>query len=111
MDAQWASGARGSDGVAVALAGADAGGALDRGHPDLAVADLVGASGIDDGLDGTVGAGVVDQHLDAGLGGEGHAVLGAAVGLTVAALAAEALDLGDGHALDADLGEGGLHVL
>ena len=39
------------------------------------------------------------------------AVLGAAVGLTVAALAAEALDLGDGHALDADLGEGGLHVL
>ena len=44
---------------------------------------------------------VVGEDLDPHLGDEVHCVLGAPVHLGVPGLAAEALDLGDGHALHA----------
>jgi hypothetical protein len=100
-----------SDRVHAALAGADAGERLDGRDPDLAVADLVGASRRDDGVDHTVDVRVVHDDLDAGLRGEEHLVLGATVGLAVAALASEALHLRDGHALDADTRQGVLHIV
>ena len=89
----------------VGFAGADADGLLDRGDEDLAVADLAGARGLDHGLDGLLDAVVGQHHLDADLGQEIDHVLGAAVKLGMALLAAEALNLGDGQAADADLGQ------
>ena len=49
------------------------------------------------------------EHLDLDLGHEVDLVLGAPVGLGVAALAAEALDLGDREAGHAGLSQGVLH--
>src|SRR5262249_23962658 len=45
---------------------------------------------------------VVDYHFELDFREEVDLVLGAAVDLGLAALAAEALDFGDGHSLDAD---------
>ena len=64
---------------------------VDRHGPDLAVADGAGAGRLDDALDETGRVGVVDQDLDLDLRHELDRVLGAAVHLGVAALAAEAL--------------------
>ena len=58
-----------------------------------------------------VGDGVVDDDLQLHLRHEVDLVLRAAVGLGVAALAAEAADLGDGEADDAGALEGVLHVV
>ena len=55
----------------------------------------------DDGVDDGLGPVVLDQHLDPDLGDEVDRVLGAAVVLGVPLLAAEALRLGQGHALHA----------
>jgi hypothetical protein len=72
---------------------------LDGGDEDLAVADLAGA-----GAALTMASMhrstvvVADHDLDLHLGQEVDDVLGAAVELGVALLAAEALDLGDGQA-------------
>jgi hypothetical protein len=49
---------------------------------------------------------VVDEHLDTDLGDEVHLVFRASVNLGMATLAAEALGLGEGHALDAERLEG-----
>ena len=84
---------------------------LDGRDPHLAVADLAGARRLDDRLHDRVGLGVVDEHLDAHLRDEVDLVLGAAVHLGVAALAPEALDLGDGEALDAVRLQRILHVV
>ena len=85
----------------VGFAGADADGLLDRGDEDLAVADLAGARGLDHGLDGLLDA-VVGSTTRRGSWQEIDHVLGAAVKLGMALLAAEALNLGDGQAADAD---------
>ena len=58
-----------------------------------AAATMASTTRVDDG--------VVDDDLELDLGHEVDLVLGAAVGLGVAALAAEAAHLGDGHADDA----------
>src|SRR5262249_59021492 len=81
------------------------------GDEDLAVADLAGLRGADDGLDHLVDEIAAHRHLDARLRHEVDHVLGAAVELGVTALAAEALDLGHRHAGDADVGERGAHVV
>jgi hypothetical protein len=57
-----------------------------------------------DGLDAAIDVAVLDHDLDLDLGQEVDHVLGAAVELGVALLAAEALDLGDGQTRHADLG-------
>ena len=54
---------------------------------------------------------VVDEDLDAHLGHEVDRVLRAPVHLGVAALAAEALHVGDGEALDAEVLQRVLHVV
>ena len=58
-----------------------------------------------------VDAGVVEHDLDHHLGDEVDLVLGAAVGLGVATLAAEAAYLADRHAGDAGRLEGVLHLV
>ena len=54
---------------------------------------------------------VLDDHLDLDLGQEVDDVLGAAIELGVPLLPAEALDLDDGDALDADLVQRVLHLV
>src|SRR5439155_1190618 len=91
--------------VGAALAGADAHRLLDRDHEDLAVADLVGLGGLLDRLDGARGEGLLDDDLDFDLGQEVDQVFGAAIDFGVALLPAEAPDLADGHAGDADVAQ------
>ena len=74
--------------------------------PILPVRGRLG-DGTDDLIDGLVG----DDDLEPHLGDEVDLVLGTAVHLGVAALAAEAADLADGDARDADGLEGGLDVV
>src|SRR3712207_9321870 len=66
----------------------------------LAVADAPGARRLLDRLDGAVHQVVGDDQLDLHLGQEVHDVLSAPVQPRVAFLAAEALGLDDGEALD-----------
>ncbi len=54
---------------------------------------------------------VVDDNLDLDLGHEIDLILGSAIDFLVAALAPEALDLGHGHALDADARQGLLDLV
>src|SRR6185295_415399 len=95
----------------VRLAGADPHNVLDRSHENLAVADLAGPGGLDDGIDGAFDLVVRHHHLDLHLGQEIDHVLGAAVELGVALLAAEALHFRDGQAGDADLRERLAHLV
>jgi hypothetical protein len=78
---------------------------------DLAVADLAGLGGLDDGLDAAVDVFVLDHHFHLHLGQEVDHVLGTAVQLGVALLAAEALDLGDGEAGHAHVAQRFTHLL
>src|ERR1700689_1159971 len=86
----------------VGLAGADADHAIDIGNENLAVADLAGLGGLHHRFHDLIDQFGSHRHLDAGLGHEIDDVLGAAVELGMAALAAETLDLGHGHARNAD---------
>src|SRR5258708_15092827 len=97
--------------VRARLAGADAQRLLDGGDEDLAVADLAGMGGLLDGLDGALDLGVIDHDLDLHLGQEAHQVLGAAVDLGLALLAAETLDLAHRQARHADAGQGVAHLV
>src|SRR5262249_17900831 len=71
---------------------------VDRGDPDLAVADLAGTGGVDDRVDHLLHIDLGDEHVDADLGQELDGVLGTSVDLGVALLPAVPLDLADGHA-------------
>ena len=93
------------------LARADPDDLLGLGDPDLAVADLAGPGGLHDGVDHALRSPSAHEHLDLHLGHEVHLVLGAAVDLGVAALAAEPLDVGRGEAVHADVAQGFLHLL
>src|SRR5689334_7105086 len=75
-------------GVVPQLTGPDPHGLLDREDPELAVADLPGAGGVDDGRGDLLRVRIGDEHLDAGLREEVHGVLPAPVDLGVATLAA-----------------------
>src|SRR5690606_24476221 len=82
-------GAGGSDRRFVFFAGADAHHTLHRRHEDLAVTDLAGARGVDDGFDAAVHVFVLDHDLHLDLRQKVDHVLGTAVELGVAFLAAE----------------------
>src|SRR3989304_818910 len=99
------------DGVLALFAGADADHLVDGRHEDLAVADAAGLGGLGDGRKGPVDESVLHDDLDLHLGNEVDHVGGAAVDLLLAAGPPEALDLGDGHALPADLGGALLHLV
>src|SRR5262249_49189917 len=83
------------------LARADTGDVIERSHPHLPVADLVGARRLHDRFHDVEGVTVVDDDLDPHLRHVVDPVLGAAVHLRVTALASEPLHLGDRHALRA----------
>src|SRR5215217_8276176 len=103
--------ATGSEGVGPGLPGPDPPDVVDWHDPYLAVTDLAGASRFDELLDHPVGIAVIDQDLDPDLGHEVDRVLGAPVHLGVSALPAEALDVGDGEALYAEILDRVLHVV
>src|SRR3954447_13454579 len=100
-----------SDRVAATLSRADPDDGVDRGDPDLPVTDLAGAGGLDDGVDDLVREGVVGDDLHPDLRHEVDRVLGTAVDLGVALLAAVALDLAHRHPQHPDLLQGTLDVL
>ena len=75
------------------LAGANAHGGLDGRDEDLAVSDLAGLGGTDDGLDHLVDLIVGHDDLDLHLGQEIDDVFGAALEFGVALLATETLGL------------------
>src|SRR5258708_8074589 len=91
--------------VAVGFAGPDPQRVIDRGHEDLAVADLAGAGAGGDDVDGLGGELRRNSDFDSELGPEIHDIFGAAVDFGVALLAPITLDLGDRHAVDADGGQ------
>src|SRR5262245_11636889 len=88
-----------SDGAVVGFAGADAHGVLDWRDEDFAIADLAGAGGAHDGLNGLVHGAFRHHHLDLDFGQETHRVFGAAVDFRVPLLPPVTLDFGYGHAL------------
>lgn len=102
---------RGSDGVVAGLAGADADRLLDRQDEDLAVADLFGARGRNNGIDGGLDQIIGQYHFDFHLGQEIHHIFRAAVQFGMALLPSEPLDLGDRKALDADFLKGLFHIV
>src|SRR3982751_4705788 len=84
---------------------------IDRRDEYLAVADLAGARARRDDLDGFVGKVGPDGDFDPQLRQKVHDVFGAAVDLGVALLTAVALDLGYGHAVNADRGQRLAHLV
>src|SRR5260221_6287289 len=87
------------------FAGANAHYLLDVGDEDLAVADLAGACGLDDRFERALDQRVADDDLNLDLGQEIDHVFGAAIELSMALLAPEALDFGDRQTGDADFGK------
>src|SRR5262245_35474239 len=75
-----------SDGIVAALAGADPDDLLDVADPHLAVADLVGAGRLHDGVAHPLDVVVAHHRLDPHLGDEVDVVLRAPVRLGVTAL-------------------------
>src|SRR5579859_2562557 len=102
---------RALDRVLAAFAGADADDILDRRDEDLAVANASGAGGVDDCLHRTLQDRVVTDDFDLHLGEEIDHVLGAAVQLGVALLAAKSLCLDHGDALQADFVQRFFHLI
>ena len=80
-----------SERIDAGFAGTDPDHVIGVGDPDLAVADLVGAGRLDDGVHHRDHRRVVDQDLNFDLGRKRHLVLGAPVDLGMTPLAAEAL--------------------
>src|SRR5260370_16381240 len=89
--------------VGAAFAGGDAPRLFDRGDEDLAVADLVGARGLLDGLHRALRQPVVEHDLDFDLGQETDDVFGATIDFGVPLLPATAAHLPAAHAGDPDL--------
>src|SRR5947209_1586631 len=85
--------------LVVGFAGADAHGPLQVHDEHLAVTDLAGVGGADDGLDHLFGQVGRDRDLDLDLGKEVHVIFRPAVDLGLPLLAAETLHLRHGQAL------------
>lgn len=93
------------------FAGTDADGGLDGQDENLAVADAPRLGCVLDRFHRSIDAVVRDHELDLDLRQEVHDVFGAAIKLGMALLAAKALRLGDGQALQPDFLKGFLHVI
>src|SRR5262245_41642441 len=91
-----------SDGVVPGLAGPDAHGLFHVRHEDLPVADAAGLGRGDDRVDRLLHHVVAEHELELYLGEKVDDIFGAAIEFGVALLAAEALGLGYGDALEAD---------
>ncbi len=94
-----------SDRLGTGLAGTDADDLLDILHEDFAIADFAGTGRLHDGVHRVVQYIFGDHGFHLHFRQEIHHVLGATVKLGVPLLATEALDFGDGQAIDADGGE------
>src|SRR5680860_41710 len=92
--------------VRAGFTGANADGLFDMADENLAVADLVGLGGLDDGLDGGVNLVIVQNHINLNFGQEIDNVFSAAIQLGMAFLAAKSLDLNHAEALDAGVLQG-----
>ncbi len=99
----------GSDRVGTLLTGADPLNVVDQGDPDLAVADLAGVGCLGDDSGDALRLFGRHEHFDLDLGYEVDGVLRTAVGLGVATLAAEPLNLRNCHPGDACPLEGVVH--
>src|SRR5579863_6141588 len=91
--------------VAVGFAGSNPQGMIDRRHEDLAVADLSGARAGRNHLDRLVGNVSRNRDFDPQLRQKIHDILRAAIDFRVTLLTAVTLDLGNGHAVDANGGQ------
>ena len=100
-----------SDGVVAGFLGADADGLLDGKDEDLAVSDLAGLCLGHDGVRDPVGEVIAHDDFQPDLWQEVDRVFTSPIHLGMTLLAAEALDLGYGHALDADFHQALLHFL
>src|SRR5258708_17409671 len=87
----------------VLFAGADADHLLDRQDEDLAVSDLAGAGGLEDGVDRDLHERIGDADVEAHLLDQLHLDRRAAVGLDLLGLASVALGAADGEAADLGL--------
>src|SRR6266496_220634 len=99
------------EGGLATLPGPNAHDLLQIAHEDLAVSELAGLGGLEDGFHRLLDQLLGQRDLDLDLGQELDLVLAAPVGLGVALLAAETLHLADRHPHDADLLQGVLHRL
>src|SRR5690606_31547079 len=102
---------RGLDGVDAGFAGPDADGFFDVRYEYLTVPDPASLGGAADGVDRLLHHVVGEHDLDLHLGQKVDDVFGPAIEFGVALLAAEALGLGDGDALQADLLQRLLHLV
>src|SRR6188768_178075 len=100
-----------SDRFFSALAGTDTNRLVDRADEDLAVTDAVGLGALLDGVDHLMDHLVGDDDLELYLRYEVHDVGRAAVNFFLTAGTTEAFDLGHGHALDTDFGQGILDLV
>src|SRR5580698_1282058 len=92
-----------------AFAGANANHFVERADENLSVADYAGAGAFDDGFDHRIDQFLGDHNAEKNLRQKIHVVLGAAVSFSVALLAAETADFGNGEAGDAERGDALLH--
>jgi hypothetical protein len=102
---------RGSQGVGIGLAGADAPSVIDAEDKDFAIANLPGPGRACDRLDDFAGLTFLCRDLNAEFWQEGHFVLVATIDFGVASMPAVTLDLGHGHAMHANCRERILNVL
>ncbi len=84
---------------------------LHRNDENLPVADAAGLRALLDRVEHVVHQLVGHHDLELHLGHEVDDVCGATVDLLLSTGAPEPFDLGDGHSLDADLGEGVFHLV
>jgi hypothetical protein len=84
---------------------------LDRGDENLSVTDLAGLGGLHDCFDGLVDKSPGNNDFDFDFGQEAHGVFGAAIDFGVTLLATVTFDLGNGHALETDVGQVRPHLL
>ena len=82
-----------------------------RADENLAVPDLVGLSGVHDGLDSLVDLIVVQNHFDLHLGQEIHHIFGAAIQFGVPFLTTKAFDFDHAQTLNADVLQRFLHLV
>src|SRR6266513_371704 len=90
--------------------GADTDGIFDGTDEDLAVTDLAGLGGFDDGRNGICNQVVRQNNFDFELRKKIDGVFASAINLGVPFLATKPFDFRDRHAFHADAGEGFLHV-
>src|SRR4051812_20154303 len=95
----------------VRFAGPNAQYAFQIGDENLAVADLAGLCGSDDGFDDLIDERVFHGNFDAGLGYEINDIFGTTVQLGVTTLTTEAFDFRHGHTRDTNFRECGAHVV